>query len=67
MTFVLLNEFCLLTPPPPPPPPPPLLLMDNIKIDGMPTKPKKKLMPFLHCISTLEGTLYDGHSQECCT
>ena len=34
----------------------PLFLTDNIKMDGIPTKIKYKYIPFLHCISSFEGT-----------
>ena len=33
---------------------PPLFLMDNIKLEGIPTKIKKYIL-FLHCISSFEG------------
>ena len=43
ITFVMLNGFCPLSNPPPPPPPSPLFLLDNIKMDRIPTKIKWKI------------------------
>ena len=54
ITFVKLNGFCQLrknslTP---------LFLMDNIKMDSIPTKINRKKRPLLHCISGFESTSY---------
>ena len=57
--FVILNRFCLLSNPTPHPPTPSVFSTDNIKMDRIP-KPKsdEKHIPFLHCISSFEGTSY---------
>ena len=36
-------------------------LTDNIKMDRIPTKINEKYKPFLHCISSFEGTSYKNH------
>ena len=66
--IVTLNGFCPLSNPPPP-----LFLTDNIKINSIPnqecqraqlfnildqTKSNEKYMPFLHYISSFQGTSY---------
>ena len=64
----MLNRFCLLKPLPLNPPPPPphthththtfLFLMENIKMDNVQNKIKRKIHALLHYISSFEGTSY---------
>ena len=55
ITFVTLNGLCPLSKNPPPP----LNLTDNIKMDVVyQTKSNEKCMPFLHYISSFEGTTF---------
>ena len=53
ITFVALNRFCLLRKAFHP-----LFLMDNIKLDGIPSKIKRKYTLVLNCISSFKGTSY---------
>ena len=60
ITFVMLNKFCPLSRKNPTP----VLNRQYIKMDRIPKrnqrkpKPSKKYMPFLHYISSFEGTSY---------
>ena len=55
INFVMLNRFCLLSKKNPTP----LFLMDNIKLDRIPTKIISNIHThFIHCISSFEDTSY---------